>query len=81
MKSLADANINLSCVQQISSIGLPTNVKHTGHANTPEEAQKLMELLMRGDSVSGEGADGLPPPLKPSASTSSMATGTGSLVR
>ncbi|KAK7099032.1 synaptojanin-1-like [Littorina saxatilis] len=60
---------------KIGSIGRPMNVKHTSHANTPEEAQKLMEMLMRGDSVVEGGAESLPQPLKPSASTSNIATG------
>lgn len=58
-------------VSKIAFIGRPTNVKHTGHANTPEEAARLMELLMRGDSVGG-GAGSLPPPLKPSTSASNL---------
>ncbi len=45
---------------QISSIGLPTNVSHTGHASSEEEAKKLIEQLM-----SGGGSD-LPAPMLPS---------------
>ncbi|KAL8579225.1 hypothetical protein ACOMHN_010809 [Nucella lapillus] len=61
---------------RVSSIGLPMNVKHTSHASSSEEAEKLIDLLMRGDSVGSADPDALPPPLKPSASASNLATGT-----
>lgn len=63
----------MSCALQITSIGCPTNVKHTGHASTPEEAQKLMELLLHGDGVGGTSP--LPAPLKPSVSASDLLAG------
>lgn len=44
----------------IAHIGMPTNVTHTGHAKTAEEAQKLIEKLMAG----GLSAD-LPAPMQP----------------
>jgi len=40
---------------------MPTNVTHTGHARTAEEAELIIEKLMN-PSV----GDGLPSPLKPS---------------
>ena len=52
------------CFLQISSIGLPTNVSHHGHAGNMEEAQNLIEKLIRGESVDSS----LPQPLQPNNS-------------
>jgi len=41
---------------------MPTNVTHTGHARTAEEAELIIEKLMNPPPAS----DGLPSPLKPS---------------
>jgi len=49
------------CFQTAYVIGMPTNVAHTGHARTAEEAELLIEKLM-----SPPASDGLPSPLKPS---------------
>lgn len=46
---------------QISSIGLPTNVLHHGHAASMQEAQNVIEKLIRGESVDAS----LPQPLMP----------------
>ena len=40
---------------QISHIGLPTNVTHTGHAKSEEEAQKLIETLLANQQSAGQG--------------------------
>lgn len=48
-------------------IGMPTNVTHTGHACTAEEAELLIEKLMNPPA-----ADGLPSPLKPSQCNSTV---------
>ena len=49
---------------QISRIGLPTQVAHTGHAKTEEEAKKLIEQLMLGGGSVEQ--TGLPQPMAPS---------------
>ena len=49
---------------QISRIGLPTQVAHTGHAKTEEEAKKLIEQLMLGSGNVDQA--GLPQPMAPS---------------
>jgi len=46
---------------------MPTNVTHTGHARTAEEAELLIEKLMN-----PPGVDGLPSPLKPSQCESTL---------
>ncbi|XP_052229766.1 synaptojanin-1-like [Dreissena polymorpha] len=46
---------------KIMNIGLPTNVTHKGHANSPEEAAALIEQLLQGADLKGT----LPAPLKP----------------
>ena len=43
---------------QISHIGLPMNVTHTGHARSAEEAQKLIESLMTGGVVTDGACNG-----------------------
>ena len=55
---------------QISRIGLPTQVAHTGHAKTEEEAKKLIEQLMLGGG-SADQAD-LPQPMAPSPGNTSI---------
>ena len=52
---------NKSKQPKVSSIGLPTNVSHHGHAGNMEEAQNLIEKLIRGESVDSS----LPQPLQP----------------
>lgn len=49
--------------QTASVIGMPTNVTHTGHARTMEEAELIIEKLMNPSPSAG---DNLPSPLKPS---------------
>ncbi|XP_052801700.1 synaptojanin-1-like [Mya arenaria] len=48
---------------KIVRIGLPTNVTHMGHANSPEEAAALIEKLMLPGGSDLKGT--LPAPLKP----------------
>ena len=55
---------------QISRIGLPTQVAHTGHARTEEEAKKLIEQLMLGGGSADQ--DGLPQPMAPSPGKTSI---------
>ena len=55
---------------QISRIGLPTQVAHTGHARTEEEAKKLIEQLMLGGGSTDQ--DGLPQPMAPSPGKTSV---------
>ena len=48
-------------LRQISTIGLPTNVTHHGHATSVEDAEKLISRLLGAPSTD----DNLPPPLVP----------------
>ncbi|XP_063401650.1 synaptojanin-1-like isoform X1 [Mytilus trossulus] len=54
-------NIKSKKQAKISSIGLPTNVLHHGHAASMQEAQNVIEKLIRGESVDAS----LPQPLMP----------------
>jgi len=60
---IATKNIRNTIMLQIMSIGLPTNVTHMGHANSPEEAAALIEKLLQPGAPGVKGT--LPAPLKP----------------
>ncbi|GFR78438.1 synaptojanin-1 [Elysia marginata] len=60
---------------RISSIGLPTNVSHQGHASSIEEAQALIERLMTSPASEGTTPTSgmpLPQPLLPSKSENNL---------
>ncbi|KAK3594082.1 hypothetical protein CHS0354_040850 [Potamilus streckersoni] len=54
---------------KIISIGLPTNVTHHSHAQTAEDAQRLIQELISGGTTPGSS---LPPPMQP-VSTAGLA--------
>jgi len=60
---IAAKNISNTIMLQIMTIGLPTNVTHMGHANSPEEAAALIEKLLQPGAPGVKGT--LPAPLKP----------------
>ncbi|KAL3841607.1 hypothetical protein ACJMK2_019724 [Sinanodonta woodiana] len=51
---------------KIISIGLPTNVTHHSHAQTAEDAQRLIQELLSGGTTPGSS---LPPPMQPVLTT------------
>ena len=60
---------NTSKARPVSHIGVPTNVTHTGHAKTEQEAKELIErLLAAGSPGATAAAAQLPAPLLPQPS-------------
>ena len=60
---------NTSKARPVSHIGVPTNVTHTGHAKTEQEAKELIERLLAASSPGATAAAAqLPAPLLPQPS-------------
>ena len=57
-----------SKARPVSHIGVPTNVTHTGHAKTEQEAKELIERLLAASSPGAAAAAQLPAPLLPQPS-------------